>query len=164
MVTVLTTLPTQMRRVCTGKQFPTKRLLLKTQVSGAKIPKGRLTVLLAANMHGSQTLTPLVVGNSQNPRCLKNVKHVPVKYANNSNSWMTSEIWENWLTSTSTDRMRNDKWHILMLCDNCAAHAANTRLTNVTLLFSTGSSINFKMFTTCRFFNNSKVSYLHCML
>jgi len=64
----------------------------KTLVSGAKIPKGHLTVWLAANADGSQKLPPLVVGKSQNPRCLKHVKHLPVKYVNNRNSWMTGEI------------------------------------------------------------------------
>jgi len=47
----------------------------KTKVSGAKIAKDRLTVMLAANVDGSQKLTPLVIGKSKNLRCFKNVKH-----------------------------------------------------------------------------------------
>ena len=60
------------------------------KVSGAKIAKDRLTVMLTANMDGSQKLTPLVIGKSKNPHCFKNVKQLPITYANNGNSWMMS--------------------------------------------------------------------------
>ena len=35
--------------------------------------KERLTILFAANMTGTDKLTPLVIGKSQNPRCFKGI-------------------------------------------------------------------------------------------
>ena len=47
------------------------------KVVGGKKMKERLTILLACNADGSDELTPLVIGKSQNPRCFKNVRKLP---------------------------------------------------------------------------------------
>lgn len=53
---------------------------------GGKHNKERLTVLLAANMDGSEKFKPLVIGNAMKPRCFKGVKSCPTTYRFNKKS------------------------------------------------------------------------------
>jgi len=52
--------------------------------SGGKLSKERITLALAANMSGTDKLTPLVIGKFAKPRCFKNVESLPVEYFHNS--------------------------------------------------------------------------------
>jgi len=104
------------------------------EAAGSKIAKNRVTLLLGCNMDRSEKLEPLTIGKSKNLRCFKNVKRLPVDYQANRNAWKTSEIWSEWLKKVD-DEMRRQKRHIMMLCDNCAAHSDDVRLTNVKLVF-----------------------------
>jgi hypothetical protein len=47
----------------------------------AKKLKKRLTVLICANMSGTDK--EIVIGRSQKPRCFKNVRKLPVEYVAN---------------------------------------------------------------------------------
>ena len=67
------------------------------ETAGSKMPKERLTLLLACNMDGSEKLEPLVIGKSKQPRCFKNAKRLPMLYEANKNAWMTGDIWNGWL-------------------------------------------------------------------
>lgn len=102
--------------------------------AGSKVPKDRLTLLLACNMDGSEKLPPLIIGKSKNPRCFKNVKNLPVTYEANRNAWMTGAIWLDWLKKLDSS-MRSQKRKIIMFCDNCSAHSDDIRLTNIKLVF-----------------------------
>ena len=115
------------------RAIPDKMLAFKTaEAAGNKVAKERVTLLLACNMDGGEKLEPLTIGKSRNPRCFTNVKRFPVDYEANKNSWMTNDIWSEWLKKVdNVMRKRN----IVMLCDNCAAHGDNVRLTNVKLVF-----------------------------
>uniref|UniRef100_A0A8C4RH87 HTH CENPB-type domain-containing protein n=1 Tax=Erpetoichthys calabaricus TaxID=27687 RepID=A0A8C4RH87_ERPCA len=84
------------------------------EAAGTKVPKDRLTLLLACNMDGSEKLPLLVIGKSKAPRCFKNVKKLPVAYEAN---------------------LRSKRQQIVLLCDNCAAHSDDIRLTNIKLVF-----------------------------
>ena len=104
------------------------------EAPGSKVAKDRMTLLLACNMDGTEKLAPLVIGKSKNPRCFKNVKKLPVDYEGNKNAWMTADIWKDWLRRVD-NKMRSQKRKIIMLCDNCAAHAEDIQLMNVKLAF-----------------------------
>ena len=104
------------------------------EAPGSKIAKDRMTLLLACNMDGSEKIDPLTIGKSKNPRCFKNVKTLPVDYKANKNAWMTADIWKEWLQHID-NKMRSKGRRIVMLCDNCAAHANDVKLTNVKLVF-----------------------------
>jgi hypothetical protein len=105
-----------------------------TEAAGCKVPKERVTLLLACNMDGSEKLEPLTIGKSKQPRCFKNVKRLPVAYEANKNAWMTGDIWKEWLKKLDR-QMRSKKRQIVMLCDNCAAHSSDVKLTNIKLVF-----------------------------
>ena len=81
------------------------------EASGCKVPKERVTLLLACNMDGTEKLEPLTIGKSKQPRCFKNVKRLPVAYEANKNAWMTSDIWEEWLKKLDTHRSHRTPRH-----------------------------------------------------
>ena len=58
---------------------------------GGKRSKERVTVLLAANVTGTERLPLLVIGKAQKPRCFKNINNLPVDYRANRKAWMTGE-------------------------------------------------------------------------
>ena len=62
------------------KLLPDKSLVLKGKENahGGTRSKQWLTVLLAANMTGTEKLPLLLIGKSANPRCFKRVKTLPI--------------------------------------------------------------------------------------
>lgn len=80
------------------KALPDKTITFKGDpCTGGKRSKERVTVLLAANMTGTERLPLLVIGKALKPRCFYNIKHLPVEYRANRKAWMTSEIFRTWL-------------------------------------------------------------------
>ena len=106
------------------------------KVHGGKKSKERITVLLCCNFEGSHKLPPLVIGKSKKPRCFSNVKEVPLPYQSNGSSWMTSEIFVEWLLELDKD-MRKQKRNILLFADKAPCHGVSMlpKLSNVTLHF-----------------------------
>lgn len=101
---------------------------------GGKLSKVRLTVLLITNSDGSEKLPPLVIGKSAKPRCFKNVRTLPTKYAANKKAWMTSILFEKQLTAL--DALMGVKHRkILLFLDRCPAHPTNLTLRNIQLAF-----------------------------
>lgn len=101
------------------------------KVRGGKKSKERLTLLLCANMDGSDKKRLFVIGKAKTPRCFKNVRHLPVDYDANSSSWMTSELFSQWLKTW--DKKLDRK--ILLFIDNCPAHPAVTGLANIRVAY-----------------------------
>ena len=71
---------------------------------GCKKVKDRVTVLITASMMGEKK-RPLVIGKSHNPRCFKNVKTLPVDYKSQNSSWMTQEIYVDYLTKWDDQKL-----------------------------------------------------------
>ncbi|GBO02410.1 Tigger transposable element-derived protein 4 [Araneus ventricosus] len=59
---------------------------------GGKLSKVRITILVCANMNGSEKQKLTVIGKSQKPRCFKNVKKLPKDYKSIKKAWMTSDL------------------------------------------------------------------------
>lgn len=94
----------------------------------------RVTLLLAANMDGSEKLKPLMIGKFAQPRCFKNTKSFPLLYRANTKAWMTSEFFKDWLLQLNHDMAtRNRK--ILLFIDNCTAHNDIPPLENIRIEF-----------------------------
>lgn len=114
---------------------PDKTLTFQSEdCSGGKKSKQRVTVLLGANMDGSEKLKPLVIGKTAKPRCFKNVKSLSVSYEANSKSWMTSNVWE------KTLKEFDKKFHatnrkVAFVVDNCTAHTEVRNLQSVELVY-----------------------------
>ncbi len=78
-------------------------------------------------------LKPIVISRSREPRCFWEKATVPVVYKNNSNSWMTSEIFTEFLQNLNKKTRQNDR-KIELTIDNCSAHPS-ILLSNVKLIF-----------------------------
>ena len=106
------------------------------EISGGKKMKDRVTALVACNMTGSDKRRLLVIVKSNDPHCFRGLKNLPVIYRNNKNSWMTAEIFTEWLQTFISDMLRENR-NIMLLADNCSAHpqSAADRLSNIRLTF-----------------------------
>lgn len=117
------------------KCTPDKTLTLKNErCSGGKLSKERVTLLVGANMDGSEKLPLLMIGKSANPRCFKNVKSKPLQYEANRKAWMTSELFEKWLMELDKTFGKQNRT-ILLFIDNCTAHNSIPQLEHVKVLF-----------------------------
>ena len=93
------------------------------QLSSSKKAINRITVPCCANMSGSNKCKLLVIGKSKKPHCFAgiNVECLPVTYRANKNAWMTSVLFEEWITNWDAALAREGR-KILVLVDNCTAH------------------------------------------
>jgi len=62
-----------------------------------------------------------VVGKSAKPRCFRGVKTLPVTYRSNSNAWMTSTLFQQWIESFNASLLKKGK-KVCLLLDNCSVH------------------------------------------
>ncbi len=102
--------------------LPDKTMNFKGEAcTGGKKGKQRVTIMVAANMTGSEKLPLLLIGRSANPRCFKNVKSLPVEYISNKKAWMTAAIFEEWLKKYD-NKFAKQKRKVAFIVDNCTAH------------------------------------------
>jgi hypothetical protein len=107
-------------------------ICLKMKVlKGFKSSKERVTVLCCANIKGEKR-DLLVIGKSKNPRYFKGVRSLPVDYYSNSNAWVTSVVFNNWLVKWDLELKRK----IVLLVDNCTARTNNSLLKNISDLLA----------------------------
>ena len=77
--------------------LPNKTLHLKGEkCSGEKHSKTRLTGLAAGNAYGER-LPIFVIEKANKPRCFKGVRNLPCRYRAQRKSWMTAELFEEWV-------------------------------------------------------------------
>ncbi|XP_072143609.1 tigger transposable element-derived protein 4-like [Dermacentor andersoni] len=117
------------------KLLPTKSMAFKGEkCTGGKLSKERLTVLVGANMSGSDKLKLLVIGKLKNPRCFKGITNMPVTYESNSKAWITRALFNKWL-HTEDARFLRQKRRVLFLVDNCPGHGTVIGLKSIQLEF-----------------------------
>lgn len=117
------------------KCTPDKTLAFKDEkCHGGKLSKERLTLLVGANMDGTEKLPLLMIGKSANPRCFKNVKSKPVEYVNSPRAWMTGSLFESWLLKLDK-KFGKEKREIILFIDNCSAHNTIPLMENVKVIF-----------------------------
>lgn len=116
------------------KLLPDRTLAFRGQkCSGGKHSKVRVTVLVGANMTGTEKLPLLVIGKAQRPRCFKN-SQVPVEYVSNKTAWMTSAIFEAYLRGQDR-KFRHEKRKVCFIVDNCPSHSTLRDLKAIELIF-----------------------------
>lgn len=117
------------------KCTPDKTLAFKDEkCHGGKLSKERITLLVGANMDGTEKLPLLMVGKSANPRCFKNVKSKPVDYVSSSRAWMTGTLFENWLLKLDK-KFKKEKRKVIVFIDNCTAHNTIPLMENIKVIF-----------------------------
>lgn len=114
--------------------LPNKTFAFKGKnCTSCKKNKERITMLLGANMTGTEKLPILIIGRSNNPRCFKNAT-IPVRYVSNKKSWMTATIFENWLKEWDRKLIAKGR-KVLLFVDKCSAHPSAIQLSNINLKF-----------------------------
>ena len=105
----------------------------KEKCSGGKHSKVRLTRMAAGNAKGER-LPMFAIGKAKNPRCFKGVKSIPCRYRAQAKSWMSSELFEEWIKEL--DRSFGvQKRKIALIVDNGPAHPTVTGLEWIELIF-----------------------------
>ncbi|XP_072142106.1 tigger transposable element-derived protein 4-like, partial [Dermacentor andersoni] len=89
--------------------------------TGGKRSKERVSVLIAANMTGTERCRLLVIGKAAKPKCFKGIKTLPVDYESNKKAWMTAEIFKSWITKLDR-KFASSNCKVLLLVDHCSAH------------------------------------------
>ncbi|XP_005100233.1 tigger transposable element-derived protein 4 [Aplysia californica] len=118
------------------KCLPTRTLARQGEVcSENKIPKERLTLLLAANTDGTETLPLLTIGRFEKPRCFKHTKTLPTEYKFNRKTRMTGTIFEQWVQKLDRKFILQGR-SVALIVDNCSAHPHLTDLKAIQLFFS----------------------------
>ncbi|KAF7685383.1 Tigger transposable element-derived protein 6, partial [Cucumispora dikerogammari] len=116
------------------KTIPSKSVCNKSR-KGFKNFKDRVSIMLCCNMNGKDRLHPLIIGKSKKPRCFKKFSDkTSVDYTSSRRAWMTSEIFNDWLSKWNTKLKKNNK-KILLLLDNCPAHKCRDQLSQIELMF-----------------------------
>ena len=117
------------------RALPARSMVAKGDTcKGGKVSKDRITVLLAVSATGEK-LRPLVIGHAKKPRCFCGfeVASLGVEYTFNKKAWMTSILFNGWLTRLN-NKMQFEQRHIMMFVDNCSAHP-DIQLSHVKLVF-----------------------------
>ena len=110
---------------------------------GTKRNMERITVLFTCSMEGEK-YTPFVIGKSKMPRCMKNVRNLPVKYDANKSAWMTSVLFSEWLHGWNS-QLKAQRRKICLLMDNCTGMVKKSgpwlcKLSNLKLPLAAGAS------------------------
>ena len=105
------------------------------KLKGSKKAKDRVTVLLTANMTGTDKRELLVIGKSKRPRCFpRDQSRLPVRYADSANAWMTEDIFTKHVSAWNSV-LRFEKRKIALILDNCSAHPSDLQLSNIEFFF-----------------------------
>ncbi|XP_052260449.1 tigger transposable element-derived protein 4-like [Dreissena polymorpha] len=117
------------------RALPEKTLEFKSiACHGGKASKERLSVMVCANMSGTEKLPLLIIGKSLKPRCFRSIHHLPTTYRANKKAWMTSHVFTEWLR-TLDEKMFRKRRKIAMIVDNCPAHPDVSDLKAIRLVF-----------------------------
>ncbi|XP_030607758.1 tigger transposable element-derived protein 4-like isoform X1 [Archocentrus centrarchus] len=130
--------------------------------SKGKQPKSCFTVLVAANMDGSEKLPLLVIGKSKKPHDFKGVRHLPVKYKANRNAWMNGEIFESWVKSLDHNMGLQNR-RICLVVDNCPAHPQIEGLKHIELIFLPSNTPSLTQPMDGGVIRNLKFHYRHIL-
>jgi hypothetical protein len=109
--------------------FQANNSFASKQLEGRKQNKERITLAIYYNGDGSDRLPLWVIGKYKNPRCFKNINKntLGCQYRNNSNAWMTQEIFLEWLRGFD---LHVSGCKVLLIMDNFSGHIPLDQLPN----------------------------------
>ena len=108
--------------------LPNKTLHLKGEkCSGGQQSKIRLKGLAAGNPYGER-LPIFVIGKANKPRCFKGVRSLLCRYCAQRKSWMTAELFEEWVRQLDRKFSAANR-KIALIIDNYTTHSHLEQLT-----------------------------------
>lgn len=116
--------------------LPNRTLAVKgSSFRKGKNSKVRVTLLLGANMSGTEKAKPLLIGKAATPRGFPlNKKKMAVYYAANKTSWMTSALFVEYMSRWNKELVKENR-KVLVFIDNCPAHPQAMRFANIKIVF-----------------------------
>ena len=107
--------------------------LKEEKCSGGKHSKIRLARLAAGNAYGER-LPMFVIGKANKPRYFKGVRNLSCRYRAQRKSWMTVELFEEWLRQLDQKFSAANR-KIALIIDNCRIHPHVEQLNSIELIF-----------------------------
>ena len=117
------------------------------------------TVMLCSNLDGSEKLKPLVVGKYNSYRSFRNyfpydpsnpvqlsqlggkmANKFEISYHSNRKSWLTSNLFHNWLARWDKRLVADNRKVYIVLDDSCSHRIINLHLKNITLIYTSSNS------------------------
>jgi len=117
------------------------------------------TVMLCANLDGTEKLKPLVVGKYDNYKSFRNyfpnepinsmnqsslgekmAKKFDISYQSNTKSWLTSNLFHDWLVRWDKRLVAYNRKIWIVLDDSCSHRIINLHLQNITLIYTSATS------------------------
>ncbi|CAL9734343.1 protein Pdc2p [Monosporozyma servazzii] len=117
------------------------------------------TVMLCANLDGSEKLKPVVVGKYNSYRSFRNyfpdnptdplqlsqlgekmAKKFEISYHSNRKAWLTSNMFHNWLARWDKRLVADNRRIYIVLDDSCSHRIINLHLQNITLVYTSSNS------------------------
>lgn len=126
--------------------------------AGGEHSDRRITVVLAANVSGTEKLKLMVVGKPAKPPA--DDQPLPVMYESNGKSWMTAEIFNKWLRAID-EQMVAAKRNILIFVDNFPAHSVKIPLLAVKIEFLPPDTLSKQQPLDRAIITNFKIFYRH---
>ena len=107
--------------------------LKEEKCSGGKHSKIRLARLAAGNAYGER-LPMFVIGKANKLRYFKGVRNLSCRYRAQRKSWMTVELFEEWLRQLDQKFSAANR-KIALIIDNCRTHPHVEQLNSIELIF-----------------------------
>lgn len=117
------------------------------------------TVMLCANLEGTEKIKPLVVGKYNNYRSFRNyfpneptdavsqsalgekmARKFDISYQSNTKSWLTSNLFHDWLVRWDKRLVAYNRKIWIVLDDSCSHRIINLHLQNITLIYTSATS------------------------
>ena len=89
---------------------------------------------MVAESAAGENFSVFIISKSENPCSFKNVKHLPNKYVTPKNSWMNSQIFEDYFHKLGR-KFHVDERKFAIIIDNCLSHPSMFNLKNTKLVF-----------------------------
>ncbi|CCK69932.1 Pdc2p KNAG_0D01810 [Huiozyma naganishii CBS 8797] len=118
-----------------------------------------VTVMLCSNLDGSEKSKPLVVGRFKSYASFRNyfpddptdmtsqsllgekmAKKFEISYHSNRKSWLTSNLFHNWLVRWDKRLVADNRKIYIVLDDSCSHRIINLHLKNITLVYTSANS------------------------
>ena len=89
--------------------------------------KARITIVLCVNADGSHSVPVRYIGNSAEPRCLRDLRFssLTLNYDSQKKAWMDSARFDKWMKWWYTEVRKRTTGDILLIMDNCGGHESS---------------------------------------